>query len=76
MGVILYEMATGQRPFSGETSISILSSVLKDTPRSVTEINPALPAELGRIIRRALAKSRATPRRTRTSEIKNCVETV
>ena len=56
LGVILYEMATGQRPFSGETSISILSSVLKDTPRSVTEINPALPTELGRIIRRALAK--------------------
>ena len=56
LGVILYEMATGQRPFNGETSISILSSVLKDTPRSVAEINPTLPAELSRIIRRALAK--------------------
>jgi eukaryotic-like serine/threonine-protein kinase len=56
LGVILYEVATGQRPFTGDTSMSILSSVLKDTPRLVTEINPALPAELNRIIRRALAK--------------------
>jgi eukaryotic-like serine/threonine-protein kinase len=56
LGVILYEMATGRRPFTGDTSMSIVSSVLKDTPKLVTEINPALPAELNRIIRRALAK--------------------
>ena len=56
LGVVLYEMATGQRPFTGDTSLSILSSILKDTPRSVTDINPALPRDLGRIIRRALAK--------------------
>ena len=56
LGVVLYEMATGQRPFAGDTNLSILSSILKDTPKSVTDINPALPPELGRIIRRALAK--------------------
>ena len=56
LGVILYEMATGQRPFTGDTSISIISSVVKDTPKSVTEVNPALPRDLGRIIRRALSK--------------------
>ena len=56
LGVVLYEMATGQRPFAGDTNLSILSSILKDTPKSVTEINPAIPPELGRIIRRALAK--------------------
>jgi Tol biopolymer transport system component len=56
LGVMLYEMATGQRPFSGETTLSMLSSILKDTPKSVTDINPALPRDLGRIIRRALAK--------------------
>jgi eukaryotic-like serine/threonine-protein kinase len=55
-GVILYEMATGQRPFTGDTSISIISSIVKDTPKSVTELNPALPRNLGRIIRRALSK--------------------
>ena len=56
LGVVLYEMATGQRPFAGDTNLSILSSILKDNPKSVTDINPAIPSELGRIIRRALAK--------------------
>ena len=56
LGVILYEMATGQRPFTGDTSISIISSIVKDTPKSVTELNPALPRDLGRIIRRALSQ--------------------
>ena len=56
LGVILYEMATGRRPFAGDTSISIISSIVKDTPKSVTELNPALPRELGRIVRRALVK--------------------
>jgi serine/threonine protein kinase len=56
LGVILYEMATGQRPFTGDTPISIISAIVKDTPKSVTELNPALPRDLGRIIRRALSK--------------------
>jgi serine/threonine protein kinase len=56
LGVILYEMATGVRPFTGDTSMSIISSILKDTPTPITDLNPGLPRELGRIIRRALAK--------------------
>ena len=55
LGVVLYEMATGERPFTGETNLSILSSIFKDTPKSVTDFNPALP-RIARIIRRALAK--------------------
>jgi serine/threonine protein kinase len=56
LGVIFYEMVTGQRPFTGDTSLSILSSIMKDTPKSVTELNPGLPRDLARIIRRALVK--------------------
>ena len=56
LGVVLYEMATGQRPFTGESDLSILSSILKDTPRAVTDINPSLPQDFARIVRRALAK--------------------
>jgi Tol biopolymer transport system component len=56
LGIILYEMATGRRPFAGATSISIISSIVKDTPVSVSELNASLPRELGRIIRRALVK--------------------
>ena len=56
LGVMLYEMATGQRPFTGDTNISIISSIVKDTPKPITELNPSLPRDLGRIVRRALAK--------------------
>jgi serine/threonine protein kinase len=37
LGVILYEMATGQKPFTGDTSVAVLSSILKDTPASVAD---------------------------------------
>ncbi len=56
LGVVLYVMATGRRPFDGDTPASILSSVIKDTPPSVTERKPALPRDLGRIVRRCLHK--------------------
>ena len=56
LGVVLHEMATGERPFKGDTNVSILSSILKDTPPSVTDSNPAAPADLARIVRRCLAK--------------------
>jgi serine/threonine protein kinase len=56
LGIVLYELATGQRPFTGESDLSVLSSILKDAPRPITDVNPALPQELGRIIRRCLAK--------------------
>ncbi len=56
LGVILYEMATGARPFTGDTNISVLSAIVKDTPKSLTDVNPSLPRDLARIVRRALAK--------------------
>lgn len=58
LGVILYEMATGQRPFKGDSSASVLSSILTHTPPSVGDIKEKLPSELGRIIRHALVKDR------------------
>jgi Tol biopolymer transport system component/predicted Ser/Thr protein kinase len=75
LGVILYEMATGQRPFTGDTSISIISSIIKDTPKSITELNPSLPRDLGRIIRRALSKD--LERRYQTAkDLRNDLEEV
>jgi len=56
LGVVLYEMATGRRPFTGETNLTILSAILRDTPKPVTDVNTALPRDFGRIVRRALAK--------------------
>ena len=56
LGTILHEMATGERPFRGDTKMSTIGSILKDQPASVTERNPSLPRHLGRIVRRCLAK--------------------
>ena len=42
LGVMLFEMATGQRPFQGASSAELLSAVLKDTPPLLTEIKPEL----------------------------------
>jgi serine/threonine protein kinase len=56
LGTILHEMATGERPFRGDTKMSTIGAILKDQPASVTERNPSLPRHLGRIVRRCLAK--------------------
>jgi serine/threonine protein kinase len=56
LGVLLFEMATGRRPFAGDTNASLIAAILRDVPPPVTEINAALPAEFARIVRRALAK--------------------
>jgi eukaryotic-like serine/threonine-protein kinase len=56
LGVVLFEMATGQRPFTGDTSASVIASILRDAPQAVTAIRPQLPAELARIVRRCLVK--------------------
>ncbi len=49
-------MATGKRPFVGETQASVISAILRDTPSAVSEINPALPVGLSSIVQRCLQK--------------------
>ena len=56
LGIILYELATGQRPFTGDSSASMISSILRDTPVPVNEVNVAIPREIARLIRRCLEK--------------------
>ena len=56
LGVLLYELATGQRPFTGDTSLSVLSAILKDAPRPVAELRPDSPRDFARIVKRALNK--------------------
>ena len=56
LGVMLYQMATGVRPFRGESAVSVMSAILKDSPVAPIAVNPALPPDLDRIIRRCLAK--------------------
>jgi len=57
-GAVLYEMATGQRAFTGATAAMILAAILTETPRSPVLLNPRLPSELAQLINRALEKDR------------------
>lgn len=49
-------MATGERPFVGDTTMSVMSSIVKEAPEQLTARNSNLPRHLGRIVHRALAK--------------------
>ncbi len=56
LGVILYEMASGGRPFAGETSADLISAILRDSPPPAHERNRELPRHLDRILSHCLEK--------------------
>src|SRR4029450_4058833 len=66
LGTVLYQMATGQLPFPGQTSAVVFEAILNREPPSVSQGNPALPAELGRILSKALEKDRTLRYQTAT----------
>ena len=59
MGVLLYEMVTGKRPFDGTNLVTILASILRDTQVPVTRVDPSLPIQLGPIVDKCLEKEPA-----------------
>jgi len=56
LGIILFEMCTGKRPFDGDTKVAVLSEILTQNPPSVTKLKPELPTRLAKTIQAALSK--------------------
>ncbi len=59
LGVVLYEMLTGARPFKGDYDQAIVYSILHEAPVPLTEVDPSLPEELEHIVELCLEKDRS-----------------
>jgi serine/threonine protein kinase/tetratricopeptide (TPR) repeat protein len=66
LGTVLYQMATGVLPFQGETSAVVFEAILNREPPPIGQVNPGLPAELNRILGKALEKDRGLRYQTAT----------
>jgi non-specific serine/threonine protein kinase len=56
LGIVMYELATGRRPFSGATSADVTSAILRDAPTPLERVRSDLPREIASIVDRCLAK--------------------
>jgi serine/threonine protein kinase len=56
LGCVLYEMPTGKRAFEGATQASLISAIMRDQPRAMTELSPMSPPALDRVVSQCLAK--------------------
>jgi Tol biopolymer transport system component len=55
-GCVLYEMATGKKAFSGATQASLISSILRDEPQPISQVQPMSPPALDHVVKKSLAK--------------------
>jgi eukaryotic-like serine/threonine-protein kinase len=58
LGVVIYEMATGAKPFAGQSTAELFAALLTRDPAQVSTVNPAMPADLDGIVARLLAKEK------------------
>jgi len=72
-GAVLYEMVTGQRAFMGESNLAMLTAILREEPKPVSQIVTGIPRDLEKIINRCLRKDRE--RRWQTmADVKNSLQ--
>ncbi len=74
-GLVLYEMATGRRAFTGDSSAALQDAILKNVPAPPTEINPELPTDLQNVIQKCLQKDRNL-RYQKAAEIRSDLERI
>jgi serine/threonine protein kinase len=74
-GLILYEMATGRRPFTGDSAAALHDAILNRAPTPPAELNPELPTELQDVIQKCLEKDRNLRYQT-AAEIRSALEKV
>jgi serine/threonine protein kinase len=74
-GLVLYEMATGLQPFTGDTTVALHDAILKHSPAPAGQLNPALPPKLETMIQRALEKDREARYQT-AAEMRADLETL
>ncbi len=72
LGCVLYEMATGRRPFRGHDALTLLGSMLRDRPDPPASLNPAMPRALDAIVSRCLEKDPAR-RFASTAELRDAL---
>jgi serine/threonine protein kinase/tetratricopeptide (TPR) repeat protein len=81
VGTVLYQLATGTLPFSGDTSAMVFDAILNRDPTPASELNPSLPADFVRILDKTLEKDRdlrcqtATELKTDLNRLKRDLET-
>jgi eukaryotic-like serine/threonine-protein kinase len=56
LGAVLYEMATGRKAFSGTSQASLISSIMKEVPPPISQLQPMTPPALDRVVKTCLAK--------------------
>jgi tetratricopeptide (TPR) repeat protein len=75
LGIVLFEMATGRRPFEGETPLAAITSILRDEPPLASRVRPAVPIEFAELVDRCLAKDPAR-RRQSAADLRNDLESL
>ena len=59
LGAMLYEMVTGQRPFAGDSPVTVMAAVVQQEPRPIGDVRPGVPTEFVRLVTRCLRKDPA-----------------
>ena len=71
LGVVLYEMVAGQKPFEGATATDVIISIAEREPVPLTKCGPEVPIQLEQIVKKALAKDREERHRTAEDLLKD-----